>query len=54
MTKRERARIAAEFGRMGGKSKSDAKVAASRLNGQKGGWPKGKKRKVKKGKYGKP
>lgn len=38
----------ADYGRLGGlkggKSKSDAKAAAARKNGQKGGWPKGKKR----------
>jgi hypothetical protein len=33
------------LGRLGGKSKSEAKVKASRANGKKGGWPKGRPRK---------
>lgn len=32
-------------GKLGGKSTSAAKAAAARLNGKKGGWPKGRKRK---------
>lgn len=35
---------AAALGRLGGKSKSRAKRAASKRNGKLGGWPKGKKR----------
>ena len=38
---------AALLGRKGGKSKSEAKAAAARENGRKGGWPKGKPRKEK-------
>lgn len=34
-----------EMGRKGGQSKSAAKRRAARLNGRKGGWPKGRKRK---------
>jgi hypothetical protein len=36
----------AKLGRKGGKSTSPAKSAASRANGKKGGWPKGRPRKV--------
>lgn len=36
---------AVALGRLGGKSTSEAKAAASRANGKKGGWPKGKPRK---------
>jgi hypothetical protein len=35
----------AEIGRLGGKSRSPAKVAASVRNAKKGGWPKGRPRK---------
>lgn len=38
---------AAAFGRRGGQAKTKRKAEASRLNGQKGGWPKGKRRKWK-------
>jgi hypothetical protein len=34
----------AEIGRMGGKSKSPAKLAASAKNAKLGGWPKGRPR----------
>jgi hypothetical protein len=34
----------AEIGRRGGKSKSPAKVEASKVNAKKGGWPKGRPR----------
>ena len=34
------------LGRLGGQSKSRRKAAASRKNGQKGGWPKGRPRKA--------
>ena len=37
---------AVALGRLGGKATSEAKAAASRLNGKKGGWPKGKPRKT--------
>lgn len=37
---------AAALGRLGGQSKSKAKVAAAKRNGKLGGWPKGKKRKL--------
>jgi hypothetical protein len=36
---------AVALGRVGGKSRSKAKVAAARRNAKLGGWPKGKKRK---------
>ena len=36
----------AKLGRKGGKATSPAKIAASRANGKKGGWPKGRPRKV--------
>jgi hypothetical protein len=35
-----------EIGRLGGATRSPAKAAASRANGAKGGWPKGRPRKV--------
>ena len=35
----------AKLGRKGGQSTSAAKVAASKANAKKGGWPKGKPRK---------
>jgi hypothetical protein len=35
-----------EMGKRGGKSKSPAKLAAIAQNAKKGGWPKGKPRKV--------
>jgi len=35
----------AEIGKVGGKSKSPAKLAAIRENAKKGGWPKGRPRK---------
>ena len=35
-----------QMGKLGGKSKSPAKVAASARNAKKGGWPKGRPRKV--------
>lgn len=35
------------LGMLGGASKSEAKIAASRLNGKKGGYPKGRPRKSK-------
>lgn len=38
---------AAALGRKGGRSRSAAKVAASRANGKKGGRPKGSKNKAK-------
>ena len=38
----------ADIGRKGGKSTSKAKAQAARENAKKGGWPKGKPRKVKK------
>ena len=37
---------AAIMGKAGGKVTSDAKTAAARANGKKGGYPKGKRRKV--------
>lgn len=37
-------RAAAVLGRKGGKRKSKAKTIAARQNGQKGGWPLGRKR----------
>lgn len=52
MNKRDITKAASAFGRLGGKVKSKRKAAAARLNGQKGGWPKGKPRKGKKGKRG--
>jgi hypothetical protein len=36
---------AATLGKLGGSVKSKAKAEAARLNGKKGGWPKGRKRK---------
>ena len=36
----------AEIGKLGGKSKSPAKLAAIAKNAKKGGWPKGRPRKV--------
>lgn len=36
----------ASIGRKGGKAKSDAKTKAARKNAKKGGWPKGRKRKL--------
>lgn len=36
---------AVALGTLGGKSTSDAKKAAARLNGKKGGYPKGRPRK---------
>ena len=36
----------AEIGKRGGKSKSPAKLAAIAQNAKKGGWPKGRPRKV--------
>lgn len=47
MNKRDITKAASAFGRLGGKVKSKRKAAAARLNGQKGGWPKGKPRKTK-------
>ena len=38
----------AEIGRKGGKAISEAKAKAARENAKKGGWPKGKPRKVNK------
>jgi hypothetical protein len=38
----------AEIGRTGGKATSEAKTLAARENAKKGGWPKGKPRKVNK------
>ncbi len=38
----------AEIGRKGGKATSEAKAQAARENAKKGGWPKGKPRKVNK------
>jgi hypothetical protein len=38
---------AVELGRLGGAAKSDAKTAANRLNGKKGGRPKGSKNRPK-------
>lgn len=38
---------ASEIGRMGGKAKTEAKQKASRENGKKGGYPKGRPRKEK-------
>lgn len=35
------------LGRLGGKATSEAKTAACRENARKGGWPKGRPRKVK-------
>jgi hypothetical protein len=35
---------AQSLGRIGGAMKSEAKTAAARRNGKKGGWPKGRKR----------
>jgi len=37
---------AVSLGRKGGLAKSDAKTAAVRANGKKGGWPKGRPRKI--------
>jgi hypothetical protein len=37
---------AVALGRLGGKATSEAKALASRANGKKGGWPKGKPRKT--------
>ncbi len=42
------AKYFADIGRKGGKSTSKAKAQAARENAKKGGWPKGKPRKVKK------
>ena len=39
-------KAAAALGRLGGLAKSDAKTASSRANAKKGGWPKGKPRKI--------
>lgn len=36
---------AVELGRLGGKSRSPAKLAAIAINAKKGGWPKGRPRK---------
>jgi hypothetical protein len=36
----------AEIGKLGGKSKSPAKLAAIARNARRGGWPKGRPRKV--------
>jgi hypothetical protein len=36
----------AQIGKLGGKSKSPAKLAAIAQNAKKGGWPKGRPRKV--------
>jgi hypothetical protein len=36
----------AQIGALGGKSKSPAKVRASKENAKKGGWPKGRPRKL--------
>ena len=36
----------AKIGKLGGKSKSPAKLAAIAQNARKGGWPKGRPRKV--------
>ena len=38
----------AEIGRTGGKATSEAKTQAARENAKKGGWPKGRPRKVNK------
>jgi general stress protein YciG len=38
----------AEIGRKGGKAISEAKTQAARENAKKGGWPKGRPRKVNK------
>jgi len=35
-----------QIGKLGGQSKSPAKLAASAKNAKKGGWPKGRPRKV--------
>jgi hypothetical protein len=35
-----------QIGKLGGKSKSPAKIAASAKNAKKGGWPKGRPRKA--------
>ena len=42
MTKKNPAAVT--LGKLGGRAKSEAKTKAARVNGKKGGWPKGKKR----------
>jgi len=42
----EASKYLAAIGRRGGKAKSEAKAKAARRNAKKGGWPKGKLRKV--------
>jgi len=42
----EASKYLAAIGRRGGKAKSAAKTSAARRNARKGGWPKGKLRKV--------
>lgn len=42
----EASKYLAAIGRRGGKAKSEAKTKAARRNAKKGGWPKGKLRKV--------
>lgn len=37
---------AVALGKLGGRAKSDAKTKAAQKNAKKGGWPKGRKRKV--------
>jgi hypothetical protein len=44
MAKKNPAAVA--LGRLGGKARSDSKTAAARQNAKKGGWPKGRPRKV--------
>jgi hypothetical protein len=40
-------KAAQQLGRLGGRATSEAKTRAARENAKLGGWPKGKKRKIK-------
>ena len=45
--KKTRSNAAKVLGTIGGKAKSERKTLAARRNAKRGGWPKGRKRKVK-------